>query len=105
MSTCTALSRRCLPAVCFLRRAMVTLIASNTLQGVANVLLAATHFEVLEVRADATDQEVRAAYRRLALRFHPDKCSENGAQGAFVKVGRCKLDPGRLESTTRFSKF
>jgi molecular chaperone DnaJ len=31
------------------------------------------YYEILEVLRDATLQEIRAAYRRLALRYHPDK--------------------------------
>jgi DnaJ-class molecular chaperone len=31
------------------------------------------YYEILEVSRDATLEEIRAAYRRLALRYHPDK--------------------------------
>lgn len=32
-----------------------------------------SHYEVLGVACDATDQEIRNAYRQAALRWHPDK--------------------------------
>jgi hypothetical protein len=32
-----------------------------------------THYEVLKIAADASADEVRAAYRRLSRRFHPDR--------------------------------
>lgn len=32
-----------------------------------------THYDTLGIERDATDQQVRAAFRRLALKFHPDK--------------------------------
>ena len=35
-----------------------------------------------------TDAEVRSAYRRTALRCHPDKCTDLGAETAFVRVGQ-----------------
>jgi len=31
------------------------------------------YYEILEVSRDATQEEIRASYRRLALRYHPDK--------------------------------
>ncbi len=35
-------------------------------------------YKVLEISPDATDAEVRAAYRRLALKHHPDKVATLG---------------------------
>jgi len=32
-----------------------------------------THYDTLGIERDATDQQVRAAFRKLALKFHPDK--------------------------------
>jgi DnaJ like chaperone protein len=35
-------------------------------------------YEVLELTADATDDELRKAYRKLAAKYHPDKVSHLG---------------------------
>jgi hypothetical protein len=43
-------------------------------------------YGVLGVGPDATDDEVRAAYRRLAWRFHPDKGATDPARMAEVNV-------------------
>lgn len=38
------------------------------------------HYQVLEVDVDADDSQIKASYRRLALRWHPDKNIENSEE-------------------------
>ncbi|NXG35475.1 DJC21 protein, partial [Dromaius novaehollandiae] len=40
------------------------------------------HYEVLGVKRDAADEDLKRAYRRLALRWHPDKNLENAEEAA-----------------------
>ncbi len=47
---------------------------------------ALTFFAVLMVKTDATVEQIRSAYRRLAFQWHPDRCSENGAAEQFKTI-------------------
>eukprot|EP00937_MAST-01D_sp_MAST-1D-sp2_P007169 g7169.t1 len=44
-------------------------------------------YRILGLQKGATDAEVKKAYRKLALKFHPDKNTAPGAEEAFKLVG------------------
>jgi DnaJ like chaperone protein len=37
-------------------------------------------YKVLEITPDATDEEVKAAYRKMAVKYHPDKVEHLGPE-------------------------
>lgn len=53
-------------------------------------------YKTLGVGEDATDDEIRQAYRRLALRYHPDRVASQGeqerqaAERIFQQIGEAK---------------
>jgi len=45
------------------------------------------YYSILSVRPDASPEEIRAAYRRLAKRLHPDVGGESVTFHAAVQYG------------------
>jgi molecular chaperone DnaJ len=48
--------------------------------------MAETYYEILGVSRDATDREIKHAYRILARQLHPDICREPGAEDRFKRI-------------------
>lgn len=46
------------------------------------------HYAVLGVSNDSNEEEIRRAYKRLALRYHPDKNPDADAEEKFKQIAQ-----------------
>ncbi|XP_053885132.1 dnaJ homolog subfamily B member 14 isoform X1 [Malaclemys terrapin pileata] len=59
----------------------------DQVEGVLSIKTSKNYYEVLGVSKDAGEEDLKKAYRKLALKFHPDKNHAPGATDAFKKIG------------------
>jgi DnaJ-class molecular chaperone len=53
-------------------------------------------YEILGINKDATDNDIKKAYRKMALKFHPDKNKFVGTKDVFKKISQaydCLINP------------
>ena len=64
------------------------------------------YYEVLGVGRTATDQEIKSAYRRLAMRHHPDKNPDNAAaEEKFKEAAEAYAVLSDAEQRRRYDRF
>ena len=64
-----------------------------------------SHYDVLGVSKKATTEEIKKAYKKLALKFHPDKNSAPSAEAAFKAISTafdCLNDPAKRETYDQY---
>ena len=63
------------------------------------------YYKILGIEKGAGDDVIKKAYRKTALKLHPDKCQANGADEAFKQVSRafaCLSDADKRAAYDRY---
>ena len=71
----------------------------------AKVRRTSDYYEMLGVSRGASDDEIKKAYRKLALKLHPDKCKATGAEDVFKSVSKafaCLSDADKRAAYDRY---
>ncbi|KIP08208.1 hypothetical protein PHLGIDRAFT_127140 [Phlebiopsis gigantea 11061_1 CR5-6] len=68
--------------------APVTILLLSTLLLLAVLVNAADLYKALELDRSASEKDIRAAYKRLSRKYHPDKNKEKGAEDKFVEIAQ-----------------
>ncbi|XP_005989380.1 dnaJ homolog subfamily C member 18 [Latimeria chalumnae] len=84
---------------------MTTSYTEEQLQGVQRIKKCRDYYEILGVDKDASDEDLKRSYRKLALKFHPDKNHAPGATEAFKAIGNAYGVLSNPEKRKRYDQF
>ena len=52
------------------------------------VTLSEDYYQLLRIKKNAENRDIRKAFKKLALKYHPDKNSEDDAHEKFLKINK-----------------
>jgi DnaJ-class molecular chaperone len=51
-----------------------------------NILLSTSYYDILQIRQDASNDEIKRSFRNLALKYHPDKNKSADSKEKFLRI-------------------
>ncbi|XP_014247523.1 dnaJ homolog subfamily B member 12 [Cimex lectularius] len=78
---------------------------SEQLEAVKRVKKCKDYYEILGVTKEATDSDIKKAYKKLALHLHPDKNRAPGAAEAFKAIGNAVAILTDAEKRKQYDMF
>jgi len=63
------------------------------------------YYEVLGVGRNASSEEIKRAFRRLAMKYHPDRNKEDGAEAKFKELGEAYEVLADPEKRTAYDRY
>lgn len=49
-------------------------------------MLSTSHYDILQIRQDASNDEIKRSFRSLALKYHPDKNKSDDSKEKFLRI-------------------
>ena len=62
------------------------------------------HYETLGIQEGASEKEIKTAYRKLALKWHPDKSSKSDAEAKFKEISAAYQVLSDADKKTEYDK-
>ena len=87
---------------------IITLAVLLVLAGVVAVYGDEDYYQLLGVPRDASEHQIKKAFRRQAVKYHPDKNKDPDAQKTFAKIANgnyCAVDCVRCVLCTELVKL
>lgn len=63
------------------------------------------YYEVLGVKKTATEAEIKSAYRKLALQYHPDRNKSKDAETKFKEINQAYEVVGNKDKRAKYDQF
>ena len=67
---------------------MKTFVVTFTLLLCIPGILLEDFYKLLGIKKDASNRDIRKAFKKLALKYHPDKNSDDDAHEKFLNINR-----------------
>lgn len=78
---------------------------ADQLDAVKKIKSCKNYYEILGLEKDAVDEDLKKAYRKLALKFHPDKNHAPGATEAFKAIGNAYAVLSNTEKRKQYDQY
>jgi len=63
------------------------------------------YYEVLGVARDSSEKDIKGAYRKLAMKYHPDRSEEAGAEEKFKEISEAYAVLSDPEKRQKYDQF
>lgn len=63
------------------------------------------YYEVLGVNKNASEDEIKKAFRKLAVKYHPDRCKDSNATEKFAEVSEAHEVLSNKEKRAQYDQF